>query len=183
MKTINMKTKASSVLVGVFSITLCLLTPMQLSYAQNKVVVIPLAGDDTLPDPTAPVAKVDPSQADYTLTANTTIDNTTGLEWQREDDNTTRSWNDALNYCAGLNLDGKTDWRLPDILELQSIVDYGQVTDPIIDSVAFPNTDSLGYWSASSRANISIFAWGVFFSNGGFNNQSKALFLHVRCVR
>ena len=64
-------------------ITLCVLMPQQLTFAHNKVVVIPMAGDDVpaVIEPTAPVAKVDPDQTDYTLMANTTIDIITGLEW------------------------------------------------------------------------------------------------------
>ena len=32
-------------------------------------------------------------------------------------------WNDASSYCSNLNLAGKSDWRLPSIVELSSITD------------------------------------------------------------
>jgi hypothetical protein len=34
------------------------------------------------------------------------------------------TWQEALTYCEDLDLAGHTDWKLPDINELQSIVDY-----------------------------------------------------------
>lgn len=54
----------------------------------------------------------------------TVTDLATGLMWQLADDGQTRDWKDALAYAEGLTLAGYDDWRLPDIKELQSIVDY-----------------------------------------------------------
>ena len=59
-------------------------------------------------------------------------DTLTGLEWQDEyvtdtnpDGNYTyTTWSDAIDYCEALELDGKKDWRLPNINELISIVNY-----------------------------------------------------------
>lgn len=46
------------------------------------------------------------------------LDNTTGLRWSRYD-GTTRTWENAITYCDGLNYGGYTDWRLPTQKELQ----------------------------------------------------------------
>jgi len=72
------------------------------------VVVIPLAGDDVPAEltPTTPVAKVNTTQGDYMIMNTTVIDTTTQLEWQRQDDDTTRNWDDAWQYCVDLELDG-----------------------------------------------------------------------------
>lgn len=51
-------------------------------------------------------------------------DESTGLIWQRTDDGQRRTWAEALAYCAALDLDGLTGWRLPDAKELQLLVDY-----------------------------------------------------------
>ncbi len=36
------------------------------------------------------------------------------------------TWEEALAYCEGLTLGDHSDWRLPTIKELNSIVDYGR---------------------------------------------------------
>ncbi|NND83207.1 MAG: DUF1566 domain-containing protein [Gammaproteobacteria bacterium] len=165
-------------------IALFILLCVSSAHGHNKVVVVPLGGDEAQDlEPTSPVAKVNPSQTDYTILTNTVIDKITKLEWQREDDNTTRNWDDALDYCAGLTLDGKSDWRLPDVVELQSIVDYGQATAPTIDGVAFTGTNSSSYWSASSGASSSGSAWFVGFDLGIVFAFVKTNDIFVRCVR
>ena len=152
--------------------------------AQNRVVVIPMAGDDVPAEltPTTPVAKVNTEQGDYTIMNTTVIDTTTQLQWQREDDDMARTWDDAWQYCVDLDLGGHQDWRLPRIKELQSIVDYGQASAPLIEGEAFPNTNS-SYWSASSRARTSGSAWRVFLSSGNVNSSFKTELSYVRCVR
>ena len=54
----------------------------------------------------------------------TVTDNATGLMWQQSDDGNTYDWEEAMSYCENLNLAGYSDWRLPNVKELQSIVDY-----------------------------------------------------------
>jgi hypothetical protein len=59
----------------------------------------------------------------------TISDLATGLMWQQADDGTARDWEDALAYAEGLELAGYDDWRLPNVKELQSIVDYTRSPD------------------------------------------------------
>ena len=56
----------------------------------------------------------------------TVTDNVTGLMWQKEDDDNVRDWEAALSYCESLSLAGFSDWRLPNIKELDSITDDEQ---------------------------------------------------------
>src|SRR4030067_533587 len=49
-------------------------------------------------------------------------DNLTGLMWVRSPDSVTRTWQQALDYANGLSLCGYTDWRLPNVNELESMV-------------------------------------------------------------
>ena len=122
--------------------------------------------------------------------ANTFIDNgngsvtdtATGLTWQQQDDNVGRTHANAITYCQDLSLAGKSDWRLPNIKELTSLVDY-RVDRPSIDEAKFPNTNFTGYWSASSRARNSASAWDVNFSDGNVISSDKTFNFFVRCVR
>ncbi|MDP2167086.1 MAG: DUF1566 domain-containing protein, partial [Thermodesulfovibrionales bacterium] len=121
-----------------------------------------------------------PSYADI---GNGTIpDNVTGLMWQKEDDNVTRTWEDAGTYCSNLSLGGQTDWRLPTRIELISIVNYGTYT-PAINTTYFPNTNLFYYWSSTTDAGDTSRAWCVYFGGGGVARGSKAYYHYVRCVR
>ena len=48
-----------------------------------------------------------------------------------------------------LTLGSKSDWRLPNVKELGSIV-YNSLSSPTIDSTASPSTLSLYYWSSTT---------------------------------
>jgi len=112
----------------------------------------------------------------------TVSDNSTGLMWQQQDDGALRNWESALGYCEDLTLAGHTDWRLPDIKELRSIVDNTRYS-PAIDLTYFPNTKLSWYWSSSTYASSSNVAWGVYFGNGYVGDYYKAYTFYVRCVR
>lgn len=67
----------------------------------------------------------------------TVNDNCTGLMWQKNTadidgdgiENDQVSWCEALAYCEGLTLAGHSDWRLPNVRESQSIINYGNGGD------------------------------------------------------
>jgi hypothetical protein len=124
----------------------------------------------------------------FTINTDETVtDNCTGLQWMRftvdrDGDGTADvlQWCDALDYCDKLTFAGHTDWRLPNVRELQSIVDYGR-TDPSIDP-AFV-AESGNYWSSTSSTLNHDAAWGVvffdskinFFAKGGSNAYVRAV--------
>lgn len=59
----------------------------------------------------------------------TVSDTATGLMWQQADNGAGTIWGEALAYCENLSLAGYDDWRLPNIKELHSIVDYSRSPD------------------------------------------------------
>ncbi len=75
----------------------------------------------------------------------TVTDNKTGLVWQQGEPGN-RTWQDALTYCKGLILGGQTDWRLPNVKELESITDDNRY-DPAIDTTYFPGAVASIYYS------------------------------------
>jgi hypothetical protein len=77
---------------------------------------------------------------------------------------------------------GATDWRLPSVEELTSIVNYNRY-GPAIDIDYFPNTESEFYWSSSPLAYDSYDAWSVSFYNGDDGSYGKNYQLAVRLVR
>lgn len=134
-----------------------------------------------------------PPDSEYVVSADgsTATDSVTGLVWQRAvpanpcpaDGTGVCTWQDALKYCAELNLGGvSSGWRLPTMVELVSILDLG-VYDPAVDSTIFPGTPSAGFWTSSSYASEGGGAWVVGFDNGatsGIGNEGSGA---VRCVR
>ena len=111
----------------------------------------------------------------------TVTDNTTGLIWQQAEGGS-KTWEDALTYCEDLPLGGDTDWRLPNVKELESLTDDSQYS-PAIDKDYFTNAYSSNYWSSTTNANNTTNAWNVNFNNGNVNNNNKTNNLYVRCVR
>lgn len=110
-------------------------------------------------------------------------DTFTRLQWQ---DNTTASglnWEQAIRYCDELTLGGYRDWRLPNINELNSIVETGK--SPSIKN-GFKSTKLNTYWSSSTSIYGTEDTWTVYFVTGSNNYNSKTYdFTHfsVRCVR
>ena len=104
------------------------------------------------------------------------------LQWQDNADAATveKEWDGAKSYCANLTLDGYSDWRLPTIKELQSIVDRKRT--PAIKT-GFSNTASSWYWSASPYVYNGSYAWVVSFYNGYTYDSTKTVTYYVRCVR
>jgi len=110
----------------------------------------------------------------------TVTDQNSGLVWMKSDDGTPRVWQDAVGYCNGLVFAGQTDWRLPTRFELDSIVDYGR-SYPAINPVF--SCQSSFYWSAVVYAGDPVYAWGIFFNDGGDHWLDKINKYYVRCVR
>jgi hypothetical protein len=108
-------------------------------------------------------------------------------------------WADALStFIADLNAGGgfagHTDWRLPNVKELQSIIDY-ETGNPAVSAVFNADctpgctvttcscTQPGTYWSSTTTASTPLYAWSVYFGNGyiGFTNKAGAS--KVRAVR
>ena len=129
------------------------------------------------------------ARAEFVNNGNGTVtDTSTGLMWQRDTardgqgDYDTMTWEEALAYCEALDLGGETDWRLPTIKDLGSLVDLSRY-DPAINTTSFPNTISSSYWSATTSADRTGYAWhvGFYYGNGYWFNKSN--YHYVRAVR
>ncbi len=76
---------------------------------------------------------------------------------------------------------GYSDWRIPNVKELQSIVDYGKL-NPAVDTV-FNTTQAAFYWSATTAMRSATWAWLVGFEFGEVNFDNKGGYYYVRAVR
>jgi len=166
----------------------------------------------------------------YTDNGDGTItDNNTGLMWEKKDQqvggihnlDNTYTWGmtsspytmngtvvtaflDTLNDVAGGGAScfaGHCDWRIPNIRELASLVNYGS-SNPAVDTAFNTNcvanctvdgaggttmcscTQSLLYWSSTTIQATPFGAWIVYFTDGSvYNYTYKGITGYVRAVR
>jgi hypothetical protein len=92
----------------------------------------------------------------------TVTDRATGLTWTRSDSGRGMSWQEALAWAAACNRRnylGHNDWRLPDVKELQSIVDYRRAPDardpsargPAIDPIFRLSDPQSWFWTSTTH--------------------------------
>jgi hypothetical protein len=106
----------------------------------------------------------------------------TGLIWQRGTGPATYTQIQARDYCAALTLASCADWRLPTLVELESIVDTGHSV-PAVNPNAFPSTTPGEYWTSTPVALNAGNVWSVSLSSGGTRPAGTSDLLRVRCVR
>lgn len=116
------------------------------------------------------------------------IDRATGLMWVADGISEgchfgeTVDWANSVYSGRILTFAGFSDWRLPNIHELSSIIHFNRF-NPAIDPL-FTNTryDTL-YWSSTTLISIPTAAFYVDFANGGAYYIAKDVYAYMRCVR
>lgn len=130
---------------------------------------------------------------------NCITDNLTGLMWAKDANLLgTANWDDAFNKIAAMNSDnsasgyhlcGYSDWRLPNINELESLINYSIFQSGLTaldwlnnPTQGFSNVQQNAYWSSNAfNAND---AMAVYFSTGGVDYHiNKAAPFYVWPVR
>ncbi|MCB1170874.1 MAG: DUF1566 domain-containing protein [Leptospiraceae bacterium] len=130
--------------------------------------------------PTAPTRSFADSGT-YSVT-----DSVTGLVWQKcprgyltlpgcslDGGATGSAWQEALQYCGALLLDGRV-WRLPNRNELMSLLDYSTASNPRIDSVAFPGGITGNFWSSTTVTGSTSQVWTVDYASAIVALNGKA---------
>lgn len=109
-------------------------------------------------------------------------DNNTGLVWERAP-NGGGTWPQAALHCLQKQVGGTTGWRLPSIVELNSLRDP-TLSDPYIPQNVFPGVNG-DFWSATTVASDPTRAWFVSFQLGLIGNSDKlgVVTLSAWCVR
>ena len=91
-------------------------------------------------------------------------------------------WLGDINAEGGTGFAGHSDWRIPNVKELQSIIDY-EVFNPSIAPIFGDTGVDSPYWSSSTVANDTDLAWVVLFSDSDVNHDDKTSDYFVRAVR
>jgi hypothetical protein len=92
-------------------------------------------------------------------------------------------WKEALDYAGSQDFAGYTDWRLPNVKELESLV-IQNCYEPAINEALFPNTleSGLYFWTSSPQVERG-YAWYVNFSKGHTAPYNRGFFRRMRFVR
>lgn len=133
----------------------------------------------------------------------TLTDRETGLMWQRcplgytfsdggspgvlGDDRCTRDespmpWGDTLRAAASNDVAGRTDWRVPNIKELESLTELACI-GPAIAPGYFPDTPTRPFWSATPDGRNGLAAKVIDANKGSIRSFGKAAPIHARLVR
>jgi len=128
----------------------------------------------------------------------TVTDNLTGLVWLKQANYISTgggtgktTWSDAVDFCKALASgtcglsDGSSagDWRLPNIKELQSLIDYSQSYPPLPSGHPFTSVQSYTYWSSTDHIAGPSYVWQVFMNFGYPGSQGKSYFNYVWPIR
>jgi hypothetical protein len=122
----------------------------------------------------------------------TVTDNLTGLIWLKNANCfSTQTWANALSAANTLNsgecslTDGSNegDWRLPNVRELYSLIDFSQHNPALPSGHPFTGVQSAIYWSSATAADGTGSAWEVSLIRGNVISGAKTCSVSVWPVR
>ena len=118
----------------------------------------------------------------FTDNGDTITDNLTQLVWQKIPNPNLFTWEQALVYAEGLTIGISSDWRLPNIKELQSL-NNELATNPSVFTPYFSNLGVHNYWSSTTLPNqtLSAWYWSTIFGITTYSVKTSANY--VICVR
>jgi hypothetical protein len=103
-------------------------------------------------------------------------DHLTGLMWRRIANYAGEvDWNTAIDRCNASTDGGFTDWRLPTITELLSLIDYRYQYPPLCNTTGtgqwanadpFYSVQSKDYWTSTTRGPNPSNKWAVNMETG-----------------
>jgi len=98
----------------------------------------------------------------FTVRGEVVTDNLTGLMWTKNGNlyNGAMTWDQAIASSNNLNLGGYTDWRLPNVNELESLINANEADSATwLNVQGFTNVQAGNYWSSTSYAYYPGSAW------------------------
>ncbi len=111
------------------------------------------------------------------------LDRLTNLCWLRNTDLTATpvSWAEALNAVGELNMRSRLtrSWRLPNINELESLVDCSTHSPALPEGHPFENVRE-GYWSSTTSMYEPDWAWALYLNKGALGvGQKRGAYFYV----
>ena len=86
-----------------------------------------------------------------------------------------RNFEDAQAWAAQAQVANLTNWRIPEIDEMSSIIEK-DCRSPAVDVNVFPGIEPENYWSNEDNFWISSMAWSLFFFKGDYYSKQGKIF-------
>ncbi len=102
-------------------------------------------------------------------------DNITGLYWEKENSFGKNTHSQAKQYCDNLTKGGYSDWRLPNIIEIFSVIDFGS---PVLGTLGSLNENIFPKYSGYSEYNWSS-TWDSYSQSGSTWTKYKVFMVYV----
>lgn len=118
--------------------------------------------------------------ADFITEENSVIDRENHLQWLMKSDisEDQRVWKSANSFCKSTTSLGYSDWRLPSVKELQTLVKIYQ------KSMQLKKLDASVYWSKEEdHEEYDVNAFEVYIANGHASSADKCDVERFICVR
>lgn len=108
--------------------------------------------------------------ARYAIDGAVVLDRRTGLGWANSEISASGplAWNDALEFVGRMNRSkagGHTGWRLPNVRELESLIDLRRHTPALSKGHPFGRVP-VGCWSSTTSVYEPRYAWVVYLQDG-----------------
>ena len=109
----------------------------------------------------------------------TVTDNLTGLMWAKDAHlGGNMNWNGAIDFANNLSLgtscgEQLTDWRLPNVKELQSLIDFNNYDPALPTGHPFTNVQSKYYWTSTTQGQSTSNKWQVNIHDGLLRTNSR----------
>ncbi len=116
----------------------------------------------------------------FSTSGDTVIDNMTGLIWLKATDSTTRVWTANIDYSEGLTAATFSDWRLPNVLEFMSLINFGATHHSNYFNNAlqgFSNVSAISYHSSTPSGTDHKYinlGTGITCGTGSSSNSNRA---------
>lgn len=113
---------------------------------------------------------------------NCVTDNLTGLMWVQAPSLTGGDWASALTAANGLNLCSFTDWRLPNLVELGSLLNYSVADNAaVMNAAGFSNIGNW-YWTSTSMAGYPLWVGVLNITDGQMTTSAAKTYTYPRTL-
>jgi hypothetical protein len=122
----------------------------------------------------------------FTVKNDCITDNLTGLMWAKNANlaNGAKDWMQALDYAGNLTLCGYSDWRIPNVNEIETLINAEHPNEAIgLNGEGFVNVQPDSYWSSTTFDDNRSYAWIIGMQYGNVGNSKKVKGNYVWPVR